>query len=200
MKASPKVLIADDHALSAAGLQRALDSRGFDVLPPCLSGIEAIALANAEKPDLAVLDYHMPGASGVEALFEIRRWSPGTRVAILTGQAAPGLLATLEAAGPDGLFLKSSDPDALVDGLQKVLAGETVVATGRSAEVGTLSPRELQVLRCIADGHSNPAIAEHLSISVKTVESHRASIMRKLGVNSIARLLVHAIRQGLLPT
>lgn len=199
MKAAPKVLIADDHALSAAGLQRALDRRGFDVLPPCLSGIEAIAVANAEKPDLAVLDYHMPGASGIEALVEIRRWSPRTRVAILTGQAAPGLLATLKAAGPDGLFLKSSAPDDLVEGLQSVLAGETVFATSPTVKGDALSPRELQVLRCIADGRSNPGIADHLSISVKTVESHRASIMRKLGVNSTASLLVHAIRQGLLP-
>lgn len=197
MTSPVRVLIADDHALSSAGLQRALETRGFDVLPVCGSGIEAIARAKAEQPDLAILDHHMPGATGLEVLAELRRWSPATKVVILTGRATEGLLAAMALARPDGVFLKTGRPDALLAGLDRVLGGTRVMP-----EIGptpaALSQRELQVLGCIAQGLSNPAIAERLAISVKTVESHRASAMRKLGVNSTASLVMAGIRQGLI--
>lgn len=191
-------MIADDNAFSSGGLQRLLEERGHDVLPPVVNGIAAIALARQKKPTLAVLDYEMPGANGLEVMREIRRWSPETRVAILTGRAAPALLNSLEAAGIDGLFVKATPPEQIYAGLLKVIAGERVIGIAHSDDIGVVSRRELQILECIAEGLSNPATGERLSISAKTVESHRANLMRKLNVRSTASLIIEAVRVGLI--
>lgn len=195
------VLIADDHEFSSSGLQRLLSAQsGFEVLEPVRSGAEAIAMARLMQPDLAVLDYAMPGMTGLDAMREIRRWSPQTRVCVLTGTGSEGIFAALIAAGVDGLFLKSSDPGEILTGIAAVARGERVIArSATAAPVRTaLSQRELQILGCIAEGLTNGGAAQRLSISVKTVESHRASLMRKLGVRSTARLLVRAMQEGLI--
>lgn len=195
------VLIADDHAFSSAGLQRLLMAEdAFYVLKPVATGLDAIAEARVRQPDLAILDYAMPGANGLEAMHEIRRWSPKTRVAILTGSTSPALMASLTEARVDGLFLKTSDPQHILDGLRRVALGERVISPEIQidADAAALSHRELQILSCIAEGLTNGRMAERLSISVKTVESHRASLMRKLGVHSTASLLVRAMQDGLI--
>lgn len=192
------VLIADDHAFSSAGLQRLLENHGLHVLPPVATGIDAVVLARAEKPDLAVVDYDMPGATGLEVLSEIRRWSPETKVAILTGSTSATLLASMRAAGVDGLFLKSTAPSEICAGLMRVAKGEQVIGLETDNPLPALSKRELQVLSCIAEGLTNNGIAEKLSISAKTVESHRSSLMRKMQVQSLPTLLMRAIQLGLI--
>ena len=201
MPKSISVLIADDHAVSSGGLQQLLASQEeFEVLEPVATGLDAVALARLEQPGLAVLDYAMPGLNGLDAMREIRRWSRGTRVAILTGSRSDALMSSLIAAGVDGLFLKSTDPEKILSGLKNVVAGQTVIGDDIHPTTmdNALSRRELQVLGCIAEGLTNGGAAEHLSISVKTVESHRASLMRKLDVRSTASLLVRAMQMGLI--
>ncbi|MEL6915465.1 MAG: response regulator transcription factor [Pseudomonadota bacterium] len=197
-QAAARVLIADDHELVSEGLQRLLLEDGYEVLPPVMDGVAAVALARTSQPDIAILDYDMPGATGMEVMREIRRWSPKTKVVILTGRASPPLLATLKDVGADGLFLKSEEPDALRAGIASVLAGATVFPPLDVEGKTSLSRREIQTLEGIAQGLTNPAIAEQLNISVKTVESHRSSLMRKLGVRSTASLIVSAVREGLI--
>lgn len=194
------VLIADDHALSLAGLAQALDATaGLRVVACVTCGVDAVAQARALRPDLAVLDYAMPDATGVAVMADLRRWAPGTRVAILTGTEAAPALARMAEAGPDGLFLKATAPDAICAGLLAVAGGRRVIDPAAQAGAGaapSLSPREAQVLACIAAGMTNPAVAGQLGISVKTVESHRAALMRKMGVHSTASLLIRAVRDG----
>ena len=149
------------------------------------------------RPDLAVLDYAMPGANGLEAHIEIRRWSPATRCAILTGQTRPEVLAPLVEQGVDGILHKSLAVPELVAALRRIARGARILPSSGPEAVG-LTPREFEVLCRVADGLSVRDIAQALSLSPKTIETHKASLMRKLGVNSSAALIVAAVRRGLL--
>ncbi|WP_417605401.1 LuxR C-terminal-related transcriptional regulator [Primorskyibacter flagellatus] len=198
------LLVADDHAFTLDGMQRALSRiDGVQVVATAHNGIEAIALARAHRPDIAVLDIAMPGANGLEVVVELRRWSPGTRCVVVTGTPAPGVLRQLQELGVCGLFVKSADPQEICAGIARIVAGETVIAPEIAMRIAEetaadgLSERELEVLQMIARGLTNSGIAEALSISPKTVESHRASLMRKLRVHSVAQLLIRAVRDGL---
>lgn len=199
------VVLADDHAFTVSGMQRILDQHGmFEVVGVASNGIEAIARIKAHRPDCAVLDYSMPGATGLEVLFETRRWSPDTRIAVVTGNLAPGLIRELRVAGVDGLFAKTTAPDLICSGLLAVAEGanrmcDTIAGIVEAlGQAEALTARELEVLQGVSRGLSNPQISEHLGISVKTVDSHRTSLMRKLGVRSTAALLVRAMKDGLI--
>lgn len=198
------VIIADDHELTVTGIRLAIDAMpGFQVVAETGDGLEAIALCKQHRPDIAVLDMAMPGASGLEAFAEIRRWAPDTRVVILTGSTAQGLFTTLDQAAVDGIFVKNGPVDEICSGLRRIARGERVVSARASALIEetipgqALSNRELQVLQGIANGLTNAGIAERLSISPKTVDNHRTSLMRKLGVRSSTALVVRAVRDGL---
>ena len=198
------LLVADDHAFTLDGMQRALSRiDGFKVVATAHNGIEAISQARAHLPDIAVLDIAMPGANGMEVVVELNRWSPATRCVIVTGSPTPGVLRQLLDLGVRGLFVKSADPKEICDGILRIAAGETVISPDvqrridEESAAGRLSERELEVLQMIARGLTNSGIAEALSISPKTVESHRASLMRKLNVHSVAQLLIRAVRDGL---
>ncbi|MCC1493652.1 response regulator transcription factor [Cognatishimia sp. F0-27] len=200
-----RVVIADDHALVRNGLKAILlQMGGIEVVGEAENGLEAIALAKSLRPDLILLDSGMPLSRGMEAYGEIRRWSPETKIAVVTGFNATGTLADWIAAGVEGLFLKSSPPEEMAEGFAMILAGEGYVAKEvrdrleRDAGSVELSPRERQVLHLVAEGCSNAAIAERLSISAKTVDNHRTRLMAKLGVNSVAQLLSYALKNGLL--
>lgn len=200
-----RLVLADDHAFILAGLRDALLQRpNIDVVATGSNGIEAIALIKTHRPDLAVFDDSMPGATGLEAFREARRWSPQTRFVILTGIAAPARMTEMKEAGIDGILLKSMSPDAIVRAIEAVLAGEQVIGEGVASMMSqvemaeTLSARERQVLEGIARGLSNGGIAETLGISSKTVDKHRSALMRKMGVNNSASLLLQAMRAGLI--
>lgn len=180
------------------------DHGSFDVVATTTSGLEAIVLARRLHPDLLVLDFSMPDANGLEVFLEVLRWSPQTRTAIVTGTRNTDLLRQLRDAGVHGLFLKSSDPALLCAGFLRVTAGETVLCPICDAQLQgarapqNLSRRELEVLGCIAKGLTNAKSAERLGISPKTVDSHRTTLMRKLGVNSTASLVIRAVQDGLI--
>lgn len=200
-----RAIIADDHAIVRRSLGEILAQIGdVEVVAEAENGLETIALVKEHKPDLLLLDAAMPLARGVQVYGEARRWSPETRVAVVTGFTSAGMLADWLAAGVDGLFLKSADPDEMQRGFTEILAGGKFVAQevadklAAEPEREELTAREREVLALIAAGHQNVAIGDKLFISPKTVEKHRASLMAKLGVNSVSALLVHALREGLL--
>jgi len=203
-----KALLADDHAFTLEGMQHALELGGrIEVCAVAANGIAAIALARLHRPDVAVLDLVLPDADGVEVFTEISRWSPKTRCAIVTGSTDPAALERVLRAGVPGLFTKACPTDEVRDGLLRLAAGQTVRSRriaglvkrpNDQPENDRITPRELQVLQGIAEGMTNAAIAENLAISPKTVESHRASLMRKLDSRSTAALLMQAIRLNLL--
>ncbi len=200
-----RAIIADDHAIVRRSLADILGAIStVELVAEAENGIETIALVKEHKPDLLLLDAAMPLARGVQVYGEVRRWSPDTKVAVVTGFTATGMLADWLAAGVDGLFLKSAEPEEMQRGFTEILAGGKFVAQEvldkleAEPDREQLTAREREVLALIAAGHQNVAIGEKLFISPKTVEKHRASLMAKLGVNSVSALLVHALREGLL--
>lgn len=200
-----RLVLADDHPLTSAGLTGILQSRDtMDVVATAANGLEAIAAIKALQPDCAVLDLVMPGANGLEVVAESRRWSPSTTFAIVTGTREASLFQALVAAGVSGMFLKTTAPADLLDGIERVCCGETIVVSEIADclepvdDANELTSREMQVLQSLAKGRSNREIGEVLGVSPKTVETHRGNIMRKFGVHSIATLLVEAMRRGLI--
>ena len=200
-------MIADDHAVVRGGLKSiVLGLQGFSVqvVGEAENGIEAISITKTARPDLLLLDAGMPLSRGMEVFGEVRRWSPDTKVAVVTGFTSAGSLADWIGAGVDGLFLKSCPPDEMADGFSLLLHGQGYVSKEvlqileRDDETSELSLRERQVLHLLAQGCSNAAIAERLSISAKTVDNHRTRMMAKLNVHSIAQLLAYALKEGLL--
>ncbi len=205
MEPIARVVIADDHEMVRKGLADLFAGlEGVAVAASAEDGLEAIALCRKLRPALLTLDVGMPLANGAEVFAEVRRWSPETKVAVFTGFTAVGMLADWVASGVDGLFLKSCGEEELRLGLQTVLKGGKYVAadvvsrldgapTGRD-----LTAREREVLALIAAGLTTTQAGERLCISPKTVEKHRASLMEKFEVGSVAALLSAAFRAGLL--
>ncbi len=198
-------VLADDHQIVRLGLAGHMQTDpDFDVVAEAQDGLQAIVAVKTHRPDLLLLDVQMPLAGGVEVIAEVRRWSPETRIVVLTGVASPGLIANLVQAGVEGLFSKREDLTALFQALPLILRGGRKVAPmfldllGPESETEALTLRERQTLNMIIAGRSNKNIAAAFGISIKTVEKHRTSLMQKLGVNSIAQLLAVALRDGLI--
>jgi len=204
-KSIRRVVIADDHAIvrqGTAGILKSIDA--VNIVAEADNGLAAIAAVKQHAPNLLVLDAAMPMARGVEVFAEARRWSPDTAVVLLTGFTSLTLLSDWLDAGVDGLLLKSCNPEELKQGFSAVLDGGQYVAKSIQSQLETsarplsLTAREREVLALIATGHVNQTISERLSISIKTVEKHRASLMGKLHVHSVAEMMVYALREGLL--
>jgi Response regulator containing a CheY-like receiver domain and an HTH DNA-binding domain len=203
-------IIADDHAIVRQGLRSVLEAPGMieedgiEVVAEAANGIETIAELRRLHPHLLLLDVQMPFAGGAEVALEARRWSPQTRIVVLTGITAPGKLAELVDLGVDGLFSKASDNAGLYAALPRILRGGRVIAPevqatiAEAPEQSTLSARERQVLNMIAMGRSNRDMAAILGISAKTVDRHRTNLMQKLAVHSVAQLIALALREGLI--
>jgi DNA-binding NarL/FixJ family response regulator len=206
MGSSRTAIIADDHPMMRRAIRSAIEGLGdVRVVAEAANGLEATSLCKKHRPDLLVLDEAMPYGRGVETFAEVRRWSPDTRVIVLTGIVAEGMLRDLAAAGVDGLFTKSGDEAEFVAAIPRVLSGERCFSRSlaglldvATAEEAQLTRRELQIVAQIASGFSNARIAENLGISPKTVGNHRTNIMRKLNVHSAAALVAVAAREGLI--
>lgn len=199
------VVIADDHMLVRQSIKQMIEKApGFQLVGEADDGLSAVAEVKSKKPDLIILDIAMPHATGVEAIEEIRRWSPDTKIAIITGVTAKKLLRHVYESGVEGIFMKSDDVAGWIEDLTAICNGERKIAdTVRSFVVESqneagLTNRERQILFAIARGENNATIAERLSISANTVDRHRTKIMRKLGVHSAAELVARAFRDGLL--
>jgi two-component system response regulator NreC len=203
-----RVLLADDHAILRAGLRMLLDAQpDMAVVAEAADGEEAIRRAGGSRPDVAVVDLTMPGLSGVETLERLRREVPSTRLLVLTMHDDPGYARLALAAGASGHVIKDAESAELLAAIRAVHRGRTFVQVGAEPEVTAaaeraptpaLSPRERQVRELLAHGHTNREVADRLSLSVKTVETHRARLSDKLGLHSRADLVRLAIELGLL--
>lgn len=214
MPESPiRVVLTDDHAIVLHGLQRLFQTHDdFDVVACCLDGEQALATVRTTHVDVLVLDLRMPRLSGLDVLRAIAAEKIKCRTVLLT--AAIGDMDAVEALrlGAMGLVLKESSPDALIECVRRVHAGEQWIDRGTMAKAfgrvmrreaateqasRTLTPRELELVRMIAQGHRNRAIAERLSISEGTVKIHLHNIYQKLGVDGRLELAVWVQDQGL---
>jgi DNA-binding NarL/FixJ family response regulator len=206
------VLLCDDHTLMLEGLTALMEREpGWRVVAQTSDGAEAVRLAGELTPDVALIDVAMPGMNGIETATAIRTASPETRVVALSTYADDHYLKCMLAAGARAYVLKGEASEDLFYAIRAALRGETFVspalsedgrrAVQRAAEVdeASLSDREREVLRQLAHGQRNKEIALHLGISVRTVETYRGRLMRKLNVTNLADLVRFAIQAGIAP-
>lgn len=204
-----RILVADDHDVVRSGLRSILEPR-WVVVAEATNGKDAVRKAIELKPDVAILDYSLPLVNGVEATRQIRARVPTVEVLIFTMHDSEGLIHDLLEAGARGYLLKSDAKSFLVTAIESLAAhrpfftakvSETLVEsylTRSSTPETVLTSRERSVVQLIAEGHSNKQIANILSISVKTVETHRAAAMRKLNISSAAALVRYAVRNKII--
>ncbi|MEQ8955934.1 MAG: response regulator transcription factor [Gammaproteobacteria bacterium] len=199
-----RVLLIDDHEIFRLGLRTLLESEeGMEVVGEAGDGESGIALIAATRPDVVVLDYAMPGVSGLEILDRIKQQSPGVRVVMLTASRSEAVLSEALGSGADGVVLKKDASTELVQALETALDAEQTVSTGiaplvqRQDALAQLTRRERQVLRMIVQGYRNREISEQLNVSLKTVDSHRTNLMRKLDIHNLVDLVAFANQAGL---
>lgn len=211
-----RILLADDHALIRRGARGVLQSHsGWRVVGEAANGGEAVEKAKKLKPDVAIVDISMPELDGVQVTRQIREAVPHTKVLILTMHDSDQMVQNALDAGAHGYVLKSHLTESLVQGVKDVVAGKRSLtpkvseivlkgflkARGHEPQVQRVgaqpTAREIQIIRLLADGKGNKEIAYELGIAVRTVEAHRAHIMQKLGLRSIADLIRYALRHGI---
>jgi len=206
-----RILIADDHGIVRAGIRLLLERQaGLEVIAEAADGVEAVAQALASRPDLCILDVGMPRMTGLQAAREIRSQLPGVRVLMLSMHDDEHYLFEALKAGASGYVLKREADQDLVGAVRAVGRGEAFItnaaersiirqwmADGAQGPVIPLTPREEEVVKLIAEAHTNAQIAKILYLAEKTVESHRANVLRKLGMRDRVQLVRYAIRRGL---
>jgi DNA-binding NarL/FixJ family response regulator len=212
MEKSARLLLADDHDVVRRGLRALLEQRPeWQVVAEATNGRETIELALKLKPDVVVLDVSMPELNGLETTRRIRTELPKTEVLIFTMHESEELITEALAAGAHGYLLKSDAPSHVITAIESLLRHRPFFAGKVSqtlldkflATLGTslaepLTSREREVVQLLAEGYSNKSVASKLGISVKTVETHRAAVMRKLELRSLADLVRYAIRNHLI--
>lgn len=207
-----RILIADDHEVVRRGVRAVLEARpGYEIVAEACDGGVAVDEALQKKPDVAILDFSLPVLNGLDATRKIRSGSPHTEILIFTMHDSETIIRDVLQAGARGYLLKSDADTQLVSAVQ-ALARHRPFFSWRVSEAlledflersehhnptGSLTPREREVVQLIAEGNSNKQIGRLLNVSVKTVETHRASAMRKLGVSSTADLVRYAVRNHL---
>ncbi len=213
---SIRVLIADDHKIMLAGLRSLLEKQtDIEVVGEADNGRKAVQMAQEQNPDVVVMDVSMPDLNGIEATKQIIESLPETRVIALSMHSDKRFVMGMLRAGASGYLLKDCASQELANAIVQVAGGKKYLSPeitgvviddfllggGSSEEVATaasqLSPREREVLQLIAEGWSTKQIASHLYVSIKTIETHRRQIMKKLDLHSIADLTKYAIREGL---
>ena len=204
-----KVLIADDHGIVRSGLRLLLERQeDIEVVAEAGDGAEARDLAVRERPDLAILDVKMPKLTGLQATREIKKQAPEVSVLILSMHDEDRYLFEALKAGASGYVLKRAADKDLVDAVRAAGRGEPFLTSNaqqalirdfidRGEQPAELTPREQEVVKLIAEAHTNKEIAEILHLSEKTVESHRGRVLQKLGMRDRVELVRYAIRRGL---
>ena len=206
-----RVVIAEDHTILRAGLCALLASlEDFEVVGEAGDGRKAVSVVNRLIPDLLLIDLSMPKLNGMDAIREIKRQHPQIKIIVLTVHKSDEyILASLD-AGANGYMLKDASQNELIMAIEYVLAGKTFLSPSISDKVveaylenkkgekiksvwSSLTAREREILQLIAEGNKNKNIAEHLCISLKTVEKHRANLMQKLHLHNTAALTAYAI-------
>lgn len=214
---SIRILIADDHGVLRAGLRALLSAESeLEVVDEASSGNEALHLADKLQPDLILLDISMPDLGGIEVTRRLKEMLPNVRVLILTVHEDESLLQEAIQAGASGYIVKRAVESELIDAIRAVWRGDLYVhpamtrallkemspspssSSNNEALVESLTPRETDVLRLIAQGYTNRQMADMLSISVRTVESHRSNLMGKLDLHSRVELVRYARENNLI--
>ena len=208
-----RVMLADDHALFRAGIRSLLDTiEGVEIVGEARDGHEALRLVAERRPDVLLLDVALPQLNGIEVAERLRD-TPGTRVLILSMFANEEYVLRSLRAGAAGYLLKDSTVVELASALRSVAEGGSFLSPAVSGHVlaayvrrvgdegvppePALTPRQREVLQLIAEGHGTKEIASRLSLSAKTVETHRAQLMERLGIHDVAGLVRYAIRAGI---
>ena len=217
MIAKRRILIAENHTLLRAGLRMLLSEiPDVEVVGEADNGRDAIRQCGALSPDLVLMDLTMPGMNGLEAIKDIKRRYPQIRVLVLTMHKTDEYIHESLRAGADGYILKDATHDALCGAIRNVLDGKTYLSPDISEKVingyrgkaqsggsntstvwDSLTQREREILKLVAEGHRNKHIADFLCLSVKTVEKHRSNLMRKLDLHNGSSLTAYAIEKGL---
>lgn len=209
-----RVLLVDDHVLFRSGVKALLQRHDdFEVLDEAGDGLEGIKRARSLQPDVILLDLHMPGISGLEAVKVITEEIPGARVLMLTvSEDAQDLMEALR-AGASGYLLKNIEMDALLDAIRRAAEGDSVVspqmtakliqgvreqpgAASQVVERDKFSPRERDILNCLAQGESNKEIARALDLAESTVKIHVQNIFKKLNMSSRVQVALYAVENG----
>ena len=210
-----RIVLAEDHTILREGLRALLSADpGFEIVGEAEDGRKAVRCVEKLTPDLLLMDLSMPRMSGMDAISEIKKRYPETKIIALTVHKTEEYLLTTLQAGADGYVLKDATHNELVMAIHNVMAGKRYLSPGISEKViegylegkedsltasswQKLSQREREVLKLIAEGYKNKEIAEDLCISLKTVEKHRANLMKKLDLHNAAVLTVYAVKRGL---
>jgi len=209
------IVLAEDHTILREGLKALLSSDPiFEIIGEAEDGRQALRCVEKLAPELILMDLSMPRMSGMDAIREIKKRYPETKVIALTVHKTEEYLHTTLQVGADGYVLKDATHAELVLAIKNVMEGKSYLSPGVSQKViegyiegkesvtsdspwNRLSPREREVLKLIAEGYKNREIAEDLCISLKTVEKHRANLMKKLDLHNAAALTVYAMQSGL---
>ncbi len=215
MSEKPTIVIAEDHTILREGLRSLLSMEGeYDIVAEAKDGLEAIRCAANFEPDLMLLDLAMPKMNGIAALKEIKRQAGKTRILALTIHKSEEYILEAFQSGVDGYCLKDSTHEELLMAIRSVLEGKTYLSPSISERVLTgylegkrtiktdtawkgLTQREKEILKLIGEGYKNKEISDYLCISVKTVEKHRANLMKKLDLHNVSALTAYAIDKGL---
>ena len=210
-----RVFIVEDHTLLRAGLRSLLtQDQELEIVGEADNGRDAIRAIGTLVPDLVLMDISMPGMNGIEAMLDIKRRNPEIRILILTIHKTEEYIHESLRAGADGYILKDATQDELRVAIRSVLGGKTYLSPDISGKVihgflgtgktpssasnwDTLTHREREVLKLIAEGHPNKYIADYLCLSIKTVEKHRSNLMKKLDLHNASTLTSYAIEKGL---
>lgn len=210
-----RIVIAEDYTLVRQGLKSLLDSFGdLEVVGEATDGKEAIQSAIRFKPDLVLMDLSMPKTDGLTAIKEIKTRLPETKILALTVHKTEGHVRMALEAGADGYILKDASCTELEMAIRNIMDGKSYLSPevsngiirgylagiktgGTTNKTGSLTPREVEVMKLIAEGYKSREIAEYLSISINTVDKHRANLMRKLDLHSSSALTHFAIKEGL---
>ena len=210
------VLLADDHTLIRAGLRMVVEAQpGLSVVGEAANGRDAVAMAQALKPDVVVMDIGMPSLNGIEAARQIRETLPDTQVVMLSMHSDEGYVLRALKAGAKAYLLKDSAEADLAQAIHAAAAGKSFFSpavgkvllddymrklqrSGAEDSYELLSPREREILQLVAEGNSSKEIANLLNLSVYTVETHRARVMQKLNLRGIPELTLYAVRKGII--
>jgi DNA-binding NarL/FixJ family response regulator len=205
-----RVLLVDDHALIRQGIKVLLEKQGFQVVCEASDGQEALRFVQHTQPEIAIVDISMPILNGIDTARELKKTAPKTKVILLTQHDEDQYVTESLRAGVRGYVLKSQAGSDLVHAIQEVCRGSVYLSPKISRAVvdaylskalvaaDPLSGRERQVLQLVGEGKTTKDIAVHMGISVKTAESHRAHLMKKLDIHETASLVRYAIRNGLI--
>ncbi len=212
-----KIVLADDHVLIRQGLKKLIEeNKSLEVIGEAGDGLELLDVLDKVAPDLIILDISMPNLRGIEVVDEAKNLCPDVKILMITMHKSEQYFLCAMSAGADGYLLKEDSDTELLSAIDEVMHGDIYISPQLSEEFSddmirsyrekgvfpceTLTNREIEVLKLVAEGLTSKEIAELLSISIRTVEHHRANLLKKLNLKNTADLIKHAIQNGFIIT